>query len=388
MTAQRRGAVPMMALACGVTVANIYMCQPLLAEFARDFGVPESRAGLVAVGTQVGYALGILFLTPLVDIAQPARLIRWLTALTSASLALAAFAPNVVALAVASLALSVTTIVPQVLVSVAPSMAAPERRGRMVGAMMTGVVCGILLSRTAAGLVVQMAGTWRAAYVVAACLTGALFFLLPRFLPAHPPRGERIGYAALLWSLPGLLAHRRLRVSIGINFFAFAAFSAIWASLAFHLRGAPFSLEPAAIGLFGLWGAPGALLAPMVGRLADRWGAGRVNMVSLGAAVVALGIASTLGATSVLAMVVALNFLDFGQQSGQVANQTRIFGIDPAMRGRLNTLYMTASFAGGAFGSLSGAHAWGLAGWPGVCAVAGVLVLCSATGLALGRKHD
>ncbi len=377
-----------MALACGVTVANIYMCQPLLAEFARDFGVPESRAGLVAVGTQIGYALGILLLTPLVDIAQPARLVRWLIALTSASLLLAAFAPNVSALAAASLALSVTTIVPQVLVSVAPSMAAPERRGRMVAAMMTGVVCGILLSRTAAGLVAQAAGTWRAAYIVAAGLTGALFFLLPRFLPARQTGAERIGYGALLTSLPGLLRHPRLRVSIGINFFAFAAFSAVWASLAFHLRGEPFVLGPAAIGLFGLWGAPGALLAPMIGRLADRWGAGRVNMISLGAAVMALTIASTLGATSAIAMVVALNFLDFGQQSGQVANQTRIFGIDPAMRGRLNTLYMTASFAGGALGSFSGTYAWGLAGWPGVCGVAGLLVLCSAVGLALGRRQD
>ena len=83
-----------------------------------------------------------------------------------------------------------------------------------------------------------------------------------------------------------------------------------------------------------------------------------------------------------------MNFLDFGQQSGQVANQTRIFGIDPAMRGRLNTLYMTASFIGGALGSFSGAYAWGLAGWPGVCGVAGLLVLCAAVGLVLGRKHD
>lgn len=378
----------MMALACGVTVANIYICQPLLAEFARDFGVPESLAGLVAVGTQVGYALGILFLTPLVDIVHPAKLIRWLTALTSASLVLAAFAPNVLALAVASLALAVTTVVPQVLISIAPSMAAPERRGRMVAAMMTGVICGILLSRMAAGLVSQAAGTWRAAYIVAACLTGALFFLLPRFLTTHGPRSERIGYASLISSLPGLLSQPRLRVSISINFFAFAAFSAIWASLAFHLRDPPFSLEPAAIGLFGLWGAPGALLAPVIGRLADRWGPGRINLVSLGAAAVALAIALTLGSTSTLALVVALNFLDFGQQSGQIANQTRIFGIDPRMRGRLNTLYMTASFGGGALGSFSGAYVWGLAGWPGVCGIAGLLVLCSAIGLAVGRKHD
>ncbi len=377
-----------MALACGVTVANIYMCQPLLAEFARDFGVPESRAGLVAVGTQVGYALGILFLTPLVDIAQPARLLRWLIALTSASLALAAFAPNISTLAVASLVLSVTTIVPQVLISLAPSMAAPERRGQMVGAMMTGLVSGILLSRTAAGLIAEAAGSWRASYIAAACLTGALFFLLPRFLPERPPRQDRIGYGALLSSLPDLLAHPRLRVSMGINFFTFAAFSGVWASLAFHLQGEPFSLGPAAIGLFGLWGAPGALLAPMVGRLADRWGAGRVNLLGVGALAAALALAASVGATHVLAVVVALNFLDFGQQSGQVANQTRIFGIDPLMRGRLNTLYMTASFTGGALGSFSAAYAWGLAGWAGVCGVAGVFVAGAAVVLVLGRRQD
>lgn len=388
MTAQRRGTVPIMALACGVTVANIYMTQPLLGEVARDFGVPESQAGLVVVGTQVGYALGILLLTPLVDITQPARLVRSLIALTSASLALAALSPNVPALAVASLVMSVTTIVPQVLISLAPSMAAPERRGRMVGAMMTGLVSGILLSRSAAGAIAQAAGSWRACYVVAACVTGALFFILPAFLRTGPLRGKRIGYGALLSSLPGLLTHPRLQVSMGINFFTFAAFSAVWASLAFHLSGEPFTSGPAAIGMFGLWGAPGALLAPMVGRLADRWGAGRVNWLGLFALAVALGLSATLGAAHVSAIIVALNFLDFGQQSGQIANQIRIFGIDPAMRGRLNTLYMAASFIGGALGSFCATLAWGLAGWIGVCGVAGLFVAGAAVVLSLGRKQD
>jgi predicted MFS family arabinose efflux permease len=235
--------------------------------------------------------------------------------------------------------------------------------------LQTGLVLGILLSRTVAGLVASAAGSWRAAYALAAILTGGLFMVLPYYIPARFSGREGQSYPALLRSLPPLLAHRALRLSMGLGFCIFGAFSAFWATLAFHLAASPFGLGPAATGLFGLWGAPGAMVAPLGGRLADRFGAGRVNLAALLSAGVAFVVAAVIGGASLLALVVTVNLLDFGLQSGQVANQVRIFALSGHIRARLNTIYMVAVFSGGAAGSFIGTLAWSAAGWIGVCAV-------------------
>jgi nitrate/nitrite transporter NarK len=243
-------------------------------------------------------------------------------------------------------------------------------------------VLGILLSRTVAGLLAAYAGTWRAAYALAAILTGGLFLVLPEFMPAQTTTRERQGYPALLRSLPPLLVHRPLRLSMGLGFCVFGAFSAFWATLAFHLATPAFGLGPAATGLFGLWGAPGAMLAPLGGRLADRLGAARVNLAALVSGGLAFLVAASIGGISLMALVVTVNLLDFGLQSGQVANQVRIFALSGHIRARLNTVYMVAVFSGGAFGSLLGTLAWSVAGWIGVCGVGLGFVLVAGIFLA------
>ena len=378
----KRGTVPVMALACGVMVGNIYVCQPLLAEIARALGVPSRSASFVAVATQVGYALGILFVVPLADIASPAKLVRWLLALTALSLIGAAAAPNIPLLAVASLCLAATTVVPQVLIPIATSLALPQHRGRIVGSLMTGLVMGILLSRTVSGAIAQYAGTWRASFAFAAFMTTLLFFVLPNFMPPRLATAGTVSYSKLLASLPPLLRHRPLLLSMGMNFCVFGAFSALWATLAFHLQSPTFGLGPAAAGLFGLWGAPGALLAPMAGRLSDRWGSARVNGFALCAVLASFVAAGVWGATTIAGLIVAVNLLDFGTQSGQIANQTRIFGIGDAVRARVNTLYMVTTFTGGALGALAGGVLWTAFGWRGVCALGIALVSIAALALA------
>lgn len=169
-----------------------------------------------------------------------------------------------------------------------------------------------------------------------------------------------------------------------MNFLVFGAFSAFWATMAFHLSTSEFGLGPAAAGLFGLWGAPGALLAPMAGRLSDRWGPARVNILGFASVLVSFVIAITIGAHSLIALVVVVNLLDFGLQSGQVANQTRIFAIAPEIRGRLNTLYMVSTFGGGAIGALAGGYAWSVAGWTGVCLLGFVATCVAVIILAIG----
>ena len=165
---------------------------------------------------------------------------------------------------------------------------------------------------------------------------------------------------------------------MGMNFCVFGAFSAFWATLAFHLETPAFALGPTAVGLFGLWGAPGALIAPAAGRFSDRFGSAPVNAAALCATAMSFAIAGTWGAASIIGLVVAVNLLDFGLQSGQVANQTRIFGIDDAIRGRLNTVYMVATFSGGAIGALAGGLAWTFGGWSGVCLLGGGMAIAAA----------
>ncbi|MET0748580.1 MAG: MFS transporter [Rhizobium sp.] len=379
----RRGTIPVMAAACGVMVGNIYLCQPLLGEIAVSFGVPEHVSSLVAVATQVGYAFGILLLVPLADIAEPRTLLRWLMALTGIGLLGACLSPNIGMLVAASAGLALFTVVPQVLIPLATALVPAEKRAHVVGTMTTGLILGILLSRTVSGLVAGYTDSWRASFGLAAALTLILFFFVPAFMPQRSQTIQKMSYGKLLASLPPLLRHKPLLLSMGMNFLTFGAFSAFWATLAFHLGSPAFGLGAAAAGLFGIWGAPGALLAPMVGRLADRWGSSWINAFGFAAVLACFAVAATFGTTHLLAIVIAVNLLDLGLQSGQIANQTRIFAIGHEIRGRLNTLYMVSTFSGGALGAFAGGLAWTFFGWIGVCAVGGCLVGLAAALLAI-----
>ena len=367
----------MMATACGIAVANVYLCQPLLSAMASSFHATPSTAGLVATGAQVGYALGILLVVPMADLADPRRLVRILLGLTCVALLCAGFSRSIHVLALATLLVTTVTVVPQVLIPVAVSIAPPGKSGRVVGTMQSGLILGILLSRTISGGVAQFSGSWRASYFVASILTGGLFFILPQFIPerARASNSARQSYAGLLASLPKLfLKWRDLRFSAALGASMFGAFSAFWATLAFHLAQPPFGFGSAQAGLFGLWGAAGALIAPYCGRLADRFGPTVVNLVSMCCAALAFGAFLFAGDISVLAIVIGVNLLDFGNQSGQVANQARIFKLDPAARARLNTVYMVFTFGGGAIGSAIGSTAWSVGAWRGVCLAGFALV--------------
>jgi len=377
--ALQRGVLAMLATASGITVGNVYLCQPLLDQIAVGMGVHERTAGLVTVGAQIGYALGILFLLPLADVVSSRRLVRILLVLTTLFLLTAAFSPTAPVLIAASMAATATTVIPQILIPIMSGMAASEHRGRVIGTLQTGLILGILLSRTVAGAVAQIADTWRAPYVLATVMTSALLLFLPGLLPDRRRQPAHAGYLNLLRSLPPLLRYRPLRLSMILGFLVFGAFSAFWATLAFHLASPAFGLGPATAGLFGLYGAPGAILAPMADRLSDHIGALRVNLLSLTFVALSLALGGWVGGFSVLALVLTVNLLDFGLQSGQIANQTRIFTLGNDIRARVNTLYMVATFAGGAAGSFAGTIAWSLAGWLGVC----VLALNVIAGLAL-----
>ncbi|MGW1510041.1 MFS transporter [Streptomyces sp. NPDC002394] len=377
--------VLLLAVAGAVTVANIYFPQPLLAAVARGLDVSERTAGLVASAAQIGYALGILLLVPLADSARLRRLTSVLLALTSTALLVAAAAPDVVTLGLATLALSTTTVLPQILTPVAAVLAGPGRQGRVVGLVGLGLTLGSTLSRTVSGAVTDASGSWRVAYVVAAVATAALLPVLPRRLPERLGSRGPTSYAGLLTGLPRLLAvHRELRISALLGACVFAAFSVFWSVLAFHLAAPPLGYGPGAAGLFGVLTLPAALLSAAAGPLADRYGASAVSVGGLVCAGLGLAVAG-LAPYSPAALVSGANLLVVGVSSCQVANQARIFAIGRAVAARVNTVFMLATFAGGALGSLAGSWLYAARGWPaallaaGACVgVAGLVVLLAA----------
>ncbi|PWI20907.1 MFS transporter [Streptomyces sp. Act143] len=379
----RRGTIPVLATATAITVSNIYFTQPLLDEIARSFRISPSAAGLVATTGQIGYALGILAIVPLADGARLRRLSVLLLGVTSAALLTGAFAPSLTLLSMVTLVMSATTVLPQVIMPTVAAMATPGHAGRVLGAVGTGLTLGALLSRTAAGLIAEVTGTWRAGFAVAAVATGALLLVLPRYMPADRPArdGAPESYPRLLASLPRLIPeHAPLRLSAALGGAVFAAFSAFWSSLAFHLAAAPIALGPAVIGLFGLFSVPGALAARYSGRLADRWGTTRVNALSLISVLLAFALFG-LAEQSLIALAVGCNLLGYGTTSGQIANQARIFAARPAIRARLNTVYMFTVFAGGATGAGVGGVLFSAFGWTGV--VSGGLGFLLLAALAL-----
>ncbi|MCX5395145.1 MFS transporter [Streptomyces sp. NBC_00094] len=374
--------VLLFAVAGAVTVANIYFPQPLLAAVAHGLDVSERTAGLIASAAQIGYALGILLLVPLADTARLRRLTSVLLALTVLALLVAAAAPDVVTLALATLALSTTTVLPQILTPVAAVLAGPGRRGRVVGLVGLGLTLGSTLSRTVSGAVTDASGSWRTAYVVAAAATAALLWVLPRRLPERMgtggavPKGarRRSSYLRLLAGLPRLLAeHRELRISALLGACVFAAFSVFWAVLAFHLAAPPLGYGPGAAGLYGVLTLPAALLSAGAGQLADRYGPWAVNALGLVGAGLGLGVAG-LAPYSPVALVVGANLLVVGVSSSQVASQALIFAIGRAVAARVNTVFMLATFCGGAIGSFVGSWLYTAYGWSAALLLAGVFV--------------
>jgi predicted MFS family arabinose efflux permease len=381
-SAPGRAATPLLALAAGTAVANIYYAQPLLPTIAQAFGAAPRDVGLVATAAQVGFGTGLLLFVPLGDAVERRGLILRLLAASAAALAATALAPSLPALVAASFALGVVSVVPQLSVPLAAHLAPPDRRGRAIGTVMTGILVGILLARTVAGIVGQRLG-WRAVFAVAAAACGLLGLALRRRLPRSPP-DARVRWRDLMRALFVLpLRERALREASVLGGFGMATFSALWATLAFRLQAAPHHLGPQAAGLFGLLGAAGALAAGPAGRLGDRASPRRV-----GGAFLALAALSWLPLLlldgSVAGLAAGVVLLDLGVQGSHVSNLARVHAMPGAERSRRNTVYMVSYFAGGAAGTALSTFAWSRWAWPGAVAVGAAMPVLALVVWAIG----
>jgi len=358
--------VLVMAVATGVSVASIYYAQPLLPTIARDFGISPARCGFIVTAAQLGYGLGLLLIVPLGDLMERRGLVVAMFLLAAAGLLATAAAPSVALVLAGTAVTGLFSVVAQVLVPFAATLAAPEQRGKAVGTVMSGLLLGILLARTVSGLLADL-GSWRTVYWAGAAAMLLMAGVLARILPRHD-EPVALSYPRLLLSIATLFREEpelRLRALLGAT--CFASFSVLWTAMGFLLAAPPYRYSAGTIGLFGLAGAAGALAASGAGRLADRGHARPATGWGLGILLLSWGFLA-LAPRSLAALVAGVVLLDLAVQGLQITNQSTLYRIRPEARNRLTAGYMTCYFIGGAVGSLVSAQAYGRAGWAGVTA--------------------
>jgi predicted MFS family arabinose efflux permease len=374
--------IHLMATVAGFAVANIYYNQPMLADIARTFEAAPHHAGLVATFTQIGYALGMPLFVPLADFTERRRLVTLLFLAAAVSLALAAAAPTLAWLVLASLLIGITSVIAQILLPFAAEIAPPHKQGRTVGAILSGILLGILLARALSGFVAGRFG-WRAMFWLGAVISLAACAAVRARLPQLPPRPTAT-YGELMRSLATLFRELpALRQASTIAALFFAAFSAFWTTLVFRLEAPPYHYGSEAAGLFGLVGAVGAVIAPVAGRLVDRRTPRFVVALAIGVVLLSFVIFAVAGAW-LWGLVAGVILLDAGIQAAQVANQSSVLSLRPDARGRINTIYMLFYFGGASIGSLIGSWAWSRWNWPGVC-VAGMALMALAAAVLFRR---
>ncbi|GAA3013435.1 MFS transporter [Streptosporangium longisporum] len=367
-----RGLLLLMSVATGSAVAGNYFAQPLLDLIGRELGIGPSRAALVVTAAQGGYALGLILLVPLGDLMERRRLAVSLYAATAVFLLVSATAADGAVLLAATALTALTSVGAQVVVPFAATLASPAERGRVVGTVMTGLMLGLLLARTASGALSELGG-WRTVYWVHAALMALMAVLLRVFLPRLGGDGGRLSYPALLRSTVAMFRYEPLlRWRAGIGALSLASFSVLWTALTFLLAGPPYGWPESAIGLFGLVGAVGALTATVAGRLADR---GHVQTVT-GTGTVLLLVswpAIAAGAHGLVWLLAGVLVLDLAHQAVLNSSQNVLYALRPEARNRINSAFMTCLFLGGAAGSALTSLAWVGGGWTGVCVLGAVL---------------
>lgn len=382
-----RRLILLMALACGVGVANVYFVQALIPLISRGLHVSLGAAAFVATASQVGYAAGIFLLVPLGDRFPRRPLIAVLFGVVAVGLVLAGVERSLPPLLLLGVLVGAATVVPQILIPMAADL--DGGKAGTVGVLQGGLLGGVLLARTFGGVLGQWVG-WRAPYLVAGALAVLLAVVLATVLPSTAS-GTRHSYPALLGTTLDLVRRQpALRRSGLYQALLFGGFSAAWTSIALLLTGPTYRFGTGVVGLVALVGAASVLIVPMTGRLIDRRGPDIVNtlcFVGMGLAALVLLAGLIRGPVGLAGLVVGMVLMDVSVQSSQVANQARIFALVPTARSRLNSAYMTAVFLGGSAGSWVGVRVYLSFGWAGVCALVALAGLAALVTHVSGRRE-
>ena len=381
-----RSLVLLMAMATGLAVASNYYAQPLLQMIGKELGINEGHAGLIVTAAQLAYAAGLMLLVPLGDRLDRRTLVISLYLFSAVGLVINGLANNFTWLLIGTVISGACSVCAQILVPFAATLAAPQERGRAIGTVMSGLLLGILLARTVAGVLADIGG-WHCVYWVAAALIVLVSALLWKRLPSHPGQSS-LSYPRLVGSVLVLLKEDPvLRARSVLGGLLFAGFSIFWTTLAFLLAGPDYGYSPSVIGLFGLIGAAGALTANLSGKLSDH---GRGHWVTWGGLTVLLlsWLLMWFAPTSLIALIVGVILLDVAVQGVHIGSQSVIYARNPEARNRITSAYMTCYFIGGALGSSAGAAAYDMAGWNGVAAVGSAVAVLTLLWTLLTAHHE
>ncbi|MDD3323030.1 MAG: MFS transporter [Paludibacter sp.] len=358
--------VTLMAVTAGITVANIYYNQPILKNIATEFHATEAQAGIISMLSQVGFGLGLFFITPLGDKINKKTLIIWSELLLLVALVLLMFSTDIMQVWILSLFIGTFSVSVHVVIPLAAGLST-KNRGKTVGTIFTGLLIGILAARVLSGSIAEWFG-WRYVYLISAVAVAAVTVLLKIYLPTVETTFKGSYLKLLISTLKQLGDFPQLRRLCIIGMLQFGLFCSFWTTLTFHLSGSPFNFQSDTIGLFGLVAIAGALIAPVIGKRADKGESNRLRFMAVGLLILSTLI-MLIFQHSLPALVLGVLLLDIGAQSLQVTNVTLIYTLgNESLHSRINTVYMTSFFIGGALGTFIGLLCWKFGGWNWVTA--------------------
>lgn len=364
-----------LAIIAGISVANLYYNQPLLNRISRDLQTSEFTANLIAMITQIGYAIGLLFIIPLGDLFKRKTIILINFTVLVVSLLTIALTSYIHLILFASLLTGICSVMPQIFIPIAAQFSTPETKGKNVGMIVSGLLTGILASRVVSGIIGEYLG-WRFIFFVAAGMMVICVIIIMRVLPDMPCNFKG-RYSDLMKSLFSLvMEYPQLRISSLRAGIAFGSFLALWTSLAFKMEQAPFFAGNNIVGLLGLCGIAGALTASYIGNYVQVLGVKRLNYIGCGL-IFSAWFSLYSGQNSYVGIIIGIFIIDIGMQCIQLSNQTTIFSLSPKAANRINTIFMTTYFIGGSIGTLLAGIFWHWFGWQGVVGTGITLATCS-----------
>jgi predicted MFS family arabinose efflux permease len=384
MSSLTKKQIVIMAVTAGISVANVYYCQPILTDIAHAFHVNAEKAGVISVLSQIGYGFGLFFLAPVGDMIERKKLILYLQSGLIASLLLMAISSNIWLLYASSFLIGVFSVVAQVILPMAASLA-KENRGKIVGRIFTGILVGILVARVFSGFVASWFG-WQYVYVISALMVFGTAILMQADFRSIPERFSGTYIGLLKSTITQLGRFPLLRRTAITGMLAFGTLSAFWVTLTFYFSGSPFYYTASNIGMFGLLAAAGALIAPLFGKLADKGSTFRSLLFSTGLTLLSILVLKQ-SALSIAAIWVSVILLDMGAQATQVTNIAIIYTLDHSANSRINTVYMTSYFIGGALGAYVAIHCYNLGGWGWSTSLMGILGLLAMVNVILAKRH-
>ncbi|KAI0352564.1 MFS general substrate transporter [Trametes cingulata] len=350
-------------LASTFIVANLYYCQPLLIQFAQAFDVTYHEVSNIPTLVQAGYAIGLLFITPLGDLVRRRPLLLLLTFITASLTIGLAITKSLVAFEVLSFLIGIGSVTPQILMPLAADLAPPERRASALSIVLSGLLFGVLIARVLAGVVAQFV-TWRIVYFIAIGVQYLVLLMLYLMLPDYPAKNKGVTYFGILYSMARFTVTEPLLVqAVLITIPSSACFTNWWVTLTFLLGGPPYNYSTVVIGLFGLVGMVGVAMAPLIGRTIDKLVPWSATLVAILALIATFSIQTAAVGLNVAVVIIVCIGLDIFRQTQQVSLTTAVLGLDGNARSRLNAVLLLSLFIGQVMGTAVGSKVFTDHGW-------------------------